>query len=229
MMPQLLKPLLYRVIALSVLATYSFVCQAEYQTGRISYALDIERSKSDWHYTTSRLRTKQSLLGISWEEALASRLKGGLRIGYLDLSQPDNPIPAAQVTTGYYAGLNLSILLLTTDTFETTFDLDYSYRNSRGTQNSQTAEFVWYQSEAGLNLSWQFLQQTYLTLGGHYHVTDGEQRLSGTLTQTTVFEQDQHSGYQAGLAYQVDRSGTIGASWLGGNRDGVRIYFNRVF
>ena len=229
MMYKLLRPLHFLVTPMLALAFYSQPSLADYQPGSIRYALDIERTKSDWQYGTSRFRSKQSLIGISWEEALAPRMKGGISIGYLDLSQPDNPIPAAQVTTGYYAGLNLSLLLLSTDSLQTTLYLDYSYRNSRGTQNSQTAEFVWYQSEAGLQLNWQFLRQTYLIVGGSYHLTDGEQRLSGTLNQVTVFEQDQHTGYQAGLAYQVDRSGAVGASWLGGNRDGVRIYFNRAF
>ena len=85
---------------------------ANYDPTVSDFALFIQYTDMDWAYpATSRQTTTTRLLAV-WHEYFSPSLKGGLRLGYLDLSQASNPLPSAQNSTGYSLGFDIHALLV---------------------------------------------------------------------------------------------------------------------
>lgn len=202
---------------------------ADYRKQETQFSLEIAHTQSDWRYPTGLFYTKSSILGIQLTEAMASRLKGSLSAGYLDLSQPQNPLPAAQTTSGYYGSVALTLLLL--DTRYVGMDLSggYRYQETDGSDATTTVRNIWYDTFVQLELQLRLSSQLAIQTGGGLSQTDGEQRVSGGTTTLTTFEEAEQEFYYAGLAYWVDNTGYLRLTWLGGNRDGFRISFHRGF
>lgn len=204
--------------------------QAEYRPGGLDFSLQVEHSESRWQYTDTVLISKSSKLGIQLKETLASRLRGTLYAGYLDLSQPYNTLPAAQVTTGYYGGIDLTLLLLELPWIDLELTGGYGYQDTRGSENGTTVNFVWYDTYAQLGASIPISGQLDLRVAGGVISTNGEQRISGSSgSQLFTFDEQKQRYYATGLDYWLDGTGYISLRWLGGNSDGFRISFHRGF
>ncbi|MDY6981367.1 MAG: hypothetical protein SV201_15965, partial [Pseudomonadota bacterium] len=173
--------------------------------------------------------SKSSVLGVRLKERLAPRLLGSLKAGYLELSQSGNPLPAAHTTTGHYAGIELTLLLLDTTPLELALTGGYAYQLTDGQQDDTDVELRWYNTYAQLDLGVSLNERLTLHASGGTLRTDGEQRVSGATSALQDFEQTDQGYYSAGLSYWVDGTGYLGASWLGGSQEGFRFSFHRRF
>lgn len=219
-------------VFLLLLIAHCFIspAQAEYHPGGLDFSLQVEHSETRWQYTNIALTSKSSKLGVQLKETLASRLRGTLYAGYLDLSQPDNTLPAAQVTTGYYGGIDLTLLLLKLPWIDLELTGGYGYQDTRGSEGDTTVNFVWYDTYAQLGMSIPVSGQLDLRAASGMINTSGEQRVSGgTGNQLFTFDEQKQRYYTAGLDYWLDGTGYISLRWLGGNSDGFRISFHRGF
>lgn len=199
------------------------------QDAHTDFSLRVQYRKTDFLTPAGREETALSTLGIAWVERLLPRVYGSLQFGYLEISQPNNPIPAARVTEGSYAGISLHGLLYQGDRLKIDMTVDYRYQQADSNQDDQNIEHTWHQTGLGLQGSYQLIQPLSVSLGVSYHALSGEQRASGNLNQTLKFEEDTHTGYAVGLDLRVERGGHLGLEVYGGNFRGVGLYFRRWF
>jgi hypothetical protein len=222
-----------RFLAVMVLLFTTYYCispaQAEFPDSDFNFSLQLEHSESSWQYTTTTLTSKSSKLGVQLEQFMSPRLSGTLYVGFLDLSQPANTLPAAQFSSGYYGGIELSLLLLDLSHLKLDLTGGYAYQDTEGKDGGTTVNFVWYDTYGQLGMSIPLSRQLWLRAAGGVLHSSGEQRVSGTGSQLLTFTEQQKEYYSAGLDYWLDGSGFIRLDWLGGNRDGFRISFHRDF
>lgn len=202
---------------------------AEYASDGPDFSLQVEHNETRWQYADRTLTSKSSILGIRLQETLAPRLRGSLHAGYLELSQPENPLPAAQFTSGGYGGVQLSLLLLETSRLTMTLSGGYTYLETDGEGNNTRVELAWHDTYAQLGTSLALTERLTLHAAGGISRTSGEQRVSGDTEGLLTFDEQQRGYYAAGLAYWMDGTGYLSATWLGGSRDGFRFSFHRRF
>lgn len=202
---------------------------ADYAPGELDFSMQVEHNETRWRYASQTLTSKSSVLGVRLKERLGPRLLGSLRAGYLELSQSGNPLPAAQTTSGYYGGIELTLLLLDTAPLNLALTGGYTYRQTDGHESDTDVELRWYDTYAQLDLGVALNDRLTLHASGGTLRSDGEQRVSGSTSALLDFEQTDQGYYSAGLSYWLDGTGYLGASWLGGSQEGFRFSFHRRF
>ncbi len=200
----------------------------DYQ-GRVDFNVHLQSVNSDWRYDNETRRTRIGRAGFGWSETLSSHLSGGLLLGYLDLSQADNPLDVGKFTTGYYAGMQLDGKIIQAKYLSLKLNLSFLYNSTQKYGSDQRVNNVWTQSEAKLLARIPLGQRIGIRLAVNGYRIRGEQRNSGTVSSLTNFREDTSTGYSAGIDVAVDRSASIGFDWSAGNREGGRIYFRRRF
>ncbi|TDY01037.1 hypothetical protein [Thiohalophilus thiocyanatoxydans] len=212
-----------------LLAGFSGPATADYPPNSLDLSLQIAHHETRWQYAGQTVTSKSSILGVRVRETLAPRLSGSLYAGYLDLSQPNNPLSAAQVTTGYQTGIELDLLLLDMNRLRLELSGGYRYQDTEGHADNTNVELVWHDTYAQLGLTIPLTEHLEFQALGGTSRTSGEQRASGDTDQLLTFDEQRQGYYAAGLSYWVDSTGYLSASWLGGNRDGFRLGFHRGF
>lgn len=197
--------------------------------GRVDFNVHLQSVSSDWHYDNNKRRSRIGRAGFGWSETLNSYLSGGLLLGYLDLSQADNPVNAGQFSSGYYSGLQLDGMIIDADYLSLKLNLSFLYNSTQNYDGDQRINNVWMQSQATLAAKIPFGERIGIRLAANIYNISGEQRNSGPVSGVNRFSDDISTGYSAGIDVVVDRGASIGFDWLAGNREGGRIYFRRRF
>lgn len=197
--------------------------------GRVDFNLHLQSVDSDWRYNKATRRTRINRAGVGWSETLGPRLSGGLMLGYLDLSQADNPVDTAKLGSGYYGGLHFDIKFIENHHLHLKLKLSLLYNNSQNQTANLHIENLWIQTEENLLAKIPLNKQLTFRLGLNRYQLRGEQRSHGSLTSVSNFHQDQSIGYSVGLDVLVDYDASIGFDWSGGSRQGGRLYFRRLF
>ncbi|HID48362.1 MAG TPA: hypothetical protein EYP40_01910 [Chromatiales bacterium] len=173
-------------------------------------------------------------LTAGWMQPLASRLRGGLHLAYLDLTQPDNPLAAGQVTTGWGLGLSLDGLLLDGKRVQLLARLSFDYQSTRGETrdpagNLQISDISWGQTVGALDLVIRPTASLDILGGAEYVAIHGTQGNRGPVNTTWTFRNDLSAGYYGGLRLNLGVSGAIRITGYGGGRTGGRLTFSRQF
>lgn len=153
---------------------------------------------------------------------------GGLRLGYVGISQPGNPDLAEFDLNGNSLGLRLGAFLIRNDRIDLFIQGDYDYLYTDAEENGQKAEFDW--TETNLQIGARLKLGLFrFSAAGYRNSIDGEQTLHGDVNATTRFHQADRTGVSAGVEFQVDPTGYIGIYTESGARDGTRLTFIREF
>lgn len=217
------------LLFLFILTPFSYAT-ASGNSALIEYSLSL--SNQDTHFDfksdgVSKVRVNQ--LGINWYEPFSKYFHAGLEVGYINLSQADNPLSSAQFSSGEYAGLLLRFLPLETPSFSVTLNLNYRYNKTQGNSTSQETQIVWDETLLSSEIHFQPVDQIGLFLAAEYLILHGEQRDSGNITQVINFNSSKQQGYRFGLNFIVNHTGVIGIERVTGFRSGTRLYFSRKF
>lgn len=196
---------------------------------QVDFNVHFQSLTSDWRYDDVTRRTRISRAGFGWSETLTPYLSGGLMLGYVDLSQADNPLDTAKITTGYYAGLQLEGQLVNSNYLNLKLNFSFLYNDTQRYASDQRTNNVWTQTEIKLLARIPLGEKFGLRLNVNNYRIRGEQRDGGSISNVSTFRQDESTGYSAGLDVVIDRSASIGFDWLAGNREGGRLYFRRLF
>lgn len=202
---------------------------ANYDPTVSDFALFIQHADMDWSYPTTTQQTTSTRLLAVWHESFSQSLKGGLRLGYIDLSQASNPLPSAQNSTGYSLGFDIHALLLEQRILHLGLAFAYDYQSTQGNSPDQTSDFVWHTGMMGIDMILAPEAQFSVLAGASLTYLDGEQRISGNLNRILPFNEDEPIGYYAGLDLKTDATGSIGFKWHGGTMQGVEFVFRRSF
>lgn len=191
----------------------------------IEFSLSVQSQSSNFKFSTTTDKVKSDQIGISWYEPFSKYFQGGLEVGYIEMSQINNPVSSAQFTSGQYAGLLLRFLPIDEANLSLLLNLNYRYTRTE----AQTSQFAWHETVFSSEIQFHPVEQISLFLAVDYRLLSGEQRDSGAITQISPFSENQQEGYRFGLNFMPYRTGIIGVEWFSGFRDGGRLYFKRMF
>ena len=202
-------------------------------------ALDLDNEligiRLDWNRYDSVLilgeterETRLTHVALMLNEPFGKRFYGGLRLGYVDVSQNDNPDVAGLSIYGNSLGIRLGAFLIHNETIDVILQGDYDYLRANGKEDDQEVDFNWAQSNIQLVA---ILKLGWLRLSGsaYQYDIDGDQKLRGPINSTTRFNNTENTGTSVGIEFQVDPTGYIGAHSESGAREGMKITFVREF
>lgn len=195
----------------------------------VDFAMQYQYLTTDLDYGDDKFDTRIWTLGASWYEVFSPRFHGGLKLGYVDVSQSDNPLEAAQTTSGYYLGIVLRTIAWQADAFQTDFNLEYAYYSTDGSQDTQNVDMNWHQFDFSLMGRYRLPAGLRLNGGVSYVLIDGEQRPSGPVSTNTDFDEDQKPSVHLGLSKEIEPDSHIGFEGFVGQRDGWLLSFQRWF
>lgn len=192
--------------------------------------LRLDWSQYDTTVTTGNTSrdTRIDHVALVLNEPTWRRFYGGLRIGYVDISQADNPELAGFDLNGNSLGMRLGAFLIRNDHVNVFVQGDFDYLYADDEQDNQTAEFDWTETTLQIGTSVK-LGPFRLSAGAYRYNLSGEQALRGPVDSTIRFSEEESTGATAGIEFQVDPTGYIGIHTESGARDGTRLTFIREF
>jgi len=195
----------------------------------LEFSLSIQNQTTRFNFPLNSYEVNADQLAINWYEPFSQYFHGGIELGYLEISQIENPLTSAKFSSGQFAGLLFRFLPLNTATISLTLNLNYRYNRTEGKSLSQNSQFAWHETLFFTELQFQPVDQISLFLAAEYQLLNGEQRDSGTSTQITPFSESKQQGYRFGINFKPYRTGIIGIEGFSGFRSGSRLYFTRTF
>lgn len=195
----------------------------------LEFSLSLQNQTTDLKYSSNTYKTQTDYLGINWYEPFSQYFHAGLEVGYIEMTQIDNPLATAQFTSGEYIGLLLRFIPIETDSLSLMLNLNYRYNRTLGENINQQTQFAWNEATIVSELQYYPLHNLGLIFAAEYQVLDGEQRDLGTINQITAFQESEQQNYRFGINFTANNSGVVGIEWLTGFKTGSRLYFLRKF
>jgi hypothetical protein len=196
----------------------------------LEFTLSAQHLAADLKFSTnSSYRTITNQLGINWYEPFTHYFHGGLEVGYLEMTQADNPLASAQYTSGEYAGLLLRFIPLVTDKLSLSLNLNYRYSQTSGSSTEQETQFAWNSAMFNTELEYQLTNQVGVLVAAEFQSLNGEQRDSGIVSKITEFTESWQQSTRFGVNFFSSRNGVIRIEKITGFRNGTRLYFVRKF
>jgi len=205
------------------------MARAEYPAGDGHFALWVVNHDVDLTYPNSTRRTRMTNVTASWQQSFSARLRGGIQLSYLDLSQASNPLVSGTSSTGYGVGIDLRGLVIDRNQLQTELRVGYSYQATEGSSANQNTEYRWHRLVGGVDFTLFPRSTVALLTGASLASLDGEQRDTGIINRITDFSEDDPLGYYAGLSIRTDPGGRIGIKWYGGRSQGFYLLFSRKY
>lgn len=199
------------------------------ESPRILVGMNIAGHELDLNFGNQTRDTSIDSLDIYWYEKLSSRIEGGLVLGYLEITQVDNPIEAGQAMAGEYLGITLRINLLQASRFYVFTDFRYRYSSADRALSGQEVDWQWHQGWIELGTELGLGDSLALTASGGIMRISGRERATGAVTQVTSFDSADSAYARAGLKLLLDPYSHVGIEGSTGAIAGGRIYFQRYF
>jgi hypothetical protein len=201
---------------------------AAFEDSLIGVQLDWNRYDTTLRMNETMHETRLTHATLIVYEPFRHKLYGGLRLGYVDVSQTDNPAVAGLGIDGHSLGMQLGVFLMRNKYVDISVQGDYDYLQASGGEDDQKVDFDWVETNIQFGAT---LKLGLFRLSGtaYRYSIDGDQKLYSPVNTTTRFSQTERSGTSAGIAFQVDSTGYIGVHAERGARDGVRLLFTREF
>jgi hypothetical protein len=218
-----------RSILLFILIWSAMPSMLHAETRGLDVSLAIFQDTFDFNYSGDIRETKFNGLAVAWTEPLAPTILGGIELGYLEISQYSNPIPAGQTGSGDFLGLNLSFLMIDTPRYRLLTRLGYRYSETRHTVEGQAVQLDWNQGLIELEGSMQYSENLTMTLSVGAIAIDGREDAQGDITASQPFRSDQTVLGHAGLKLGLDPDSYIGIQVDMGAMWGGQIIFGRFF
>lgn len=189
----------------------------------------------DWNRYDTTLRINQTMhetrlthATLIVYEPFRHKLYGGLRLGYVDVSQADNLAVAGLRIDGNSLGVQLGVFLIRSKYVDISLQGDYDYLQANGGEDDQKVDFDWVETNIQFGATLK-LGLFHLSGTAYRHSIDGDQKLHSPVNTATPFSQTERTGTSAGIAIQVDPTGYVGVHAERGARKGVRLLFTREF
>ncbi len=149
--------------------------------------------------------------------------------GYLTLDVDDDPVASLQDYTGRYLGLGARYESSTGDYLNFSAEASFTWHDVTGSSFVDQSEIVWYETwvAAGPVLRygpWRFCG------GAYFQNIDGNETDDGPpVSQVRNFSAGHQASGYLGLAFYMDRTGSIGIYATAGARQGINVVFRREF
>lgn len=193
------------------------------------FTLSLQNQTTYFDFPTQIYQVKSDLVGISGYTTFSKTFQGGFELGYIDMSQIDNPLSSAQFSSGQFFGLLLRFLPVDQAHVSIILNLNYRYNNTDSISTNQRSEFVWHESLFSSEVEIRTLDTLSLILAAEYLNLSGQQRDSGNINQVTPFTNSENLGYRFGIKFKPYPTADIGVEWRTGHTEGGRIYFRKNY
>lgn len=193
-----------------------------------STSLDLGRYSTTFSYPNGGHAAHVDRFGLTFAEPVGDDFHFLLVGGYLALTVDGDPIASSQDYTGRFLGLMGRYESTEGDYLNFSAALGYTWHDLNGGNSFAPSEIQWYETwgEAGPVIRtgpWRFVA------GGYYQSLDGNETDGGAANQFRRFTAGSAAGAYAGVAYYMDRTGSIGIYATSGARHGVTLVFKREF
>ena len=141
----------------------------------IEFSLSVQNQTTHFDFPANTYQVKSDQVGISWYESFNKYFQGGLELGYVDMSQIDNPLASAQFSSGQYFGILLRFLPLDYPLASLTLNLNYRYNNTEAKSTNQNSEFAWHETLIFSEVEFRPFDKISLVLAAEYQDLAGEQ------------------------------------------------------
>ncbi len=187
-----------------------------------------EHSETTFDYNGVPVETRSNRIGLSVQEYYSPWLQPGLTIGYLDVSQNNNPVTNGMDLSGEFVGISLNADALQSESFDLNLGVSYTYNQAEDNLSSQSSKLQWHEVVTSIGTRYK-LDALHLVAGGFVQTIDGDETANGVLTSTRNFGHDDSVGAYAGIDLLVPSGGRIVIRVDSGARDNVRISFQQSF
>lgn len=193
-----------------------------------STSLDLGRYSTALSYPNGDHEAHVDRYGLTFAEPVGDDFHFMLVGGYLTLDVDGDPIASSQDYTGRFLGLMGRYESTEGDYFNFSAALGYTWHDVDGADSLAPSEIQWYETwaDAGPVIRagpWRFVA------GGYYQSLDGSETDGGAANQYRRFSAGSPAGAYLGVAYYVDRTGSLGIYATSGARHGVTLIFKREF
>ena len=192
-------------------------------------AFVIEKQKIELDFNGDTRDTDFDSLQLHWYSRLLSHLDGSIVIGYMDTSQPSNPVAAGQASSGNFFEFGVRGYYYRGDQFKLSSAINYRYASTGSSLSTQDINWSWHQGSVDMRAQLRITDYLELQAGAAAIAIDGEQRASGDLSQVTPFDEKSHLSGFAAAHVIIDRTGQIGLRIDSGAIRGGQLYFARWF
>jgi hypothetical protein len=196
----------------------------------LDFSVRIGKARYDFDYADgTAAESRLEWLGVSWYEQVAPRVQLGLSGGKLLLTQTGNAATAGMEPDGYYAGIDLRVVLLQTSALQLFAHASYAYQRVKHKSAGDSVTLTWYDPRLQIGAAVSATPRLRLFGGGRWNALDGQQRITGAAAQTLDFEADRAVGGFAGPELALEREGFVGIEARSGAGNGGEIYFKKLF
>lgn len=222
-------PLYRRLLAASLIALSSANAAAELATRPLDFALHLSRLETELHSSAQILTATVKQAGIAAFDAGDPSLQPGLFLGYSWIDLAHRAPTTGLQAEGVYLGPALRNELVNSGHLRLHLTAAYVYQRVRDSGAGQTATLEWYQPQLDLDGAWRISRHLTLLIGGRYGRVDGDEKLSGNVTQTLNLDRGATLGSRAGLELDLSGDGRAGILVHQALGDGVEFYFQRRY
>jgi hypothetical protein len=198
-----------------------------YDNNLVEFSLYTVNQNTRFNYTSYDYETKYQQLGVNWYESFSSYFHAGIEIGYIDVTQLENPLTSAQFTSGEYAGLLLRFLPIDNNLISFIMSLNYRYNQTTGKSTNQESQFTWSEALLSNELQFQMTEIFGAFIAAEYQILEGRQRDIGNISQIRNFDNSNQQGYRLGINILPSRHDLIRLEWQTGFKNGLQMYFTR--
>ena len=198
-----------------------------YDNNLVEFSLYTVNQNTRFNYTSYDYETKYQQLGVNWYESFSSYFHAGIEIGYIDVTQLENPLTSAQFTSGEYAGLLLRFLPIDNNLISFIMSLNYRYNQTTGKSTNQESQFTWSEALLSNELQFQMTEIFGAFIAAEYQILEGRQRDIGNISQIRNFDNSNQQGYRLGIDILPSRHDLIRLEWQTGFKNGLQMYFTR--
>ncbi|MGH8403401.1 MAG: hypothetical protein ACRESO_08385 [Gammaproteobacteria bacterium] len=194
----------------------------------MSASVDLGRYHTDFAYADGDHQADISRYGITLVQPVATDVGFGLQGGYMTAGINDNTLYPLGDGYGPFLGLFFAWHPMLGDYWSADFHAGYTWHDMSFQGQNQKADVTWYTGYASLGPVLR-LGPWRLAAGGYYQYVNGTETDTGTVNQRLDFSATHSTGAYIGVAYYLDRTGSLGIYAFGGARRGVSLVFKREF
>jgi hypothetical protein len=194
----------------------------------MSSTVDIGQYHTDFAYPDGYHQADINRYGISFVQPIAENVGLGLQGGYMGAGVDNSTLYPLGNGYGPFLGLFFSGQVALGNYWSADFRAGYTWHDMSFQSQEQQADVTWYTSYVSLGPALR-LGAWRLAAGGYYQNINGTEADSGTLNQRMDFSAARSTGGYVGIAYYLDRTGSLGVYAYGGARHGLSLVFKREF
>lgn len=222
---------MHKLLSLTALAAglWAGAAQADlpYAAGGAT-TFDLGRYETQFQFPLGDEQAHVGRYGVSFSQPVADDVYFLLHGGYLTLDLDSDPVTAPLDYSGRYLGLGGRYQGSRGDYLNFMGELTYTWHDVTGNGLNQQSEVIWYETRLAAGPVLRY-GPWRLMAGGYWRRFSGDETDSGTVIRHLDLSQASSAGAYLGIAFYVERDGSVALYGTSGADRGVKLVFTREF